>query len=79
VLKFVDIVTRKMRVRFIAKKIVIPNGVYNDIEELIFSINTEGKSTKSPHLYFEQQNATGGKIGIGLAVKMMEIAKRFII
>jgi len=39
--------------------------VYKDIEDLISAINTGCKSAKS-HLYFEQQNATGGKIAIRL-------------
>jgi len=62
-LKFVDIKhgDENGEGPFIAKEIVIPNGVYKDIEKLISAINTGCKSAKS-YLYFEQQNAAGGKI-----------------
>jgi len=68
VLKFVDIKhgdEKDGEGPFIAKEIVIPNGVYKDIEELIFTINKGCKSANS-HLYFEQQNEAGGKIGVRL-------------
>jgi len=63
VLKFVDIKhgDEKDEDPFITKEIVLPNGVYRDIEELISAINTGCKSAKL-HLYFEKQNAAGGKI-----------------
>jgi len=65
VLKFVDIKhgDEKDEDPFIAKKIVIPNGVYKDIEELISAINIRRKSAES-HFYFRQRNAIGGKIDI---------------
>jgi len=68
VLNFVDIKhgDKKDEGPFIAKEIVVPNGVYKDIEELISAINTEYKNAKS-HLYFEQQNAAGGKTAIRLS------------
>jgi len=70
VLKFVDIKhdDEKDEGSFIAKEIVISNGVYKDIEELISAINTGCKSAKS-HLYFKQQNAAGRKTAIRLSCK----------
>jgi len=67
VLKFVDIKhgDENGEGTFIAKEIVIQNGVYKDIEELISAINAGCKSAES-HLYFEQQNAAGGKIAVRL-------------
>jgi len=67
VLKFVDIKhgDENGEGPFIAKEITIPNGVYKDIEELISAINAGCKSAES-HLYFEQQNAAGGKIAVRL-------------
>jgi len=66
--KFIDIKhgDEKDEGPFIEKEIVTPNGVYKDIEELISAINTGCKSAKS-HLYFEQQNAAGGKTAIRLS------------
>jgi len=68
VLKFVDIKhsDEKDEGPFIAKEIVTSNGVYKNIEKLISAINTGCKSAKS-HLYFEQQNAAGGKTAIRLS------------
>jgi len=64
VLKFVDIKhDEKDEGPFIAKEIVILNGVYKVIKELISAINTRCKSAKL-HLYFEQQNAACGKTTI---------------
>jgi len=65
VLKFVDIKHRDENGEgpFIVKEIVIPNGVYKDIEDLISASNAGCKSIES-HLYFEQQNAAGGKIAV---------------
>jgi len=65
VLKFVDIKhgDKKDEDPFIAKEIIIPNGVYKDIEELIFAINTGCKS----HLYFEQQNTASEKTATRLS------------
>jgi len=59
-LKFVNIKhgDEKDEGPFIAKDIVIPNGVYKDMEEFISAINTGYKSAKL-HLYFKQQNAAG--------------------
>jgi len=74
VLKFVDIkhVDEKGEEgTFIAKEIVIPKGVYKDIEELISAINAGCKSAES-HLYFEQQSATGGKIAVRLTCENVE-------
>jgi len=73
VLKFVDIKhgDEKDERPFIAKEIIIPNGVYKDIEKLISAINTRCKRAKS-HLYFEQQNVAGGKIAIRLSCERFD-------
>jgi len=50
---------------FMAKEVTFPNGIYNDIHELIDAINTACKVAES-HFYFEQQKASGGKVLISI-------------
>jgi len=57
-----NMATRSIKIH-LAKKAVILNGNYKNIESFISAINTAYKSAKL-HFYFEQQNATGEKIDI---------------
>jgi len=50
---------------FTAKEVTLPNGIYNDIRELIDAINIVCKVAE-PHFYFEQQKVSGGKVLINI-------------
>jgi len=47
------------------KETLFPNGIYNDIYELIEAINIACKNAES-HFYFKQQRAFGGKVYISI-------------
>ena len=53
---------------FTAKEASFPNGIYNDIHELIEAINIACKNVESD-FYFKQQRASGGKVYISTATK----------
>ena len=50
---------------FMVKETLFPNGIYNDIYELIEAINIACKNAES-HFYFEQQRASGDKVYISI-------------
>ena len=62
VIRFVDVKPdEETNGPFMAKEVPFPNGIYNDIHELIEVINIACKNVES-HFYFEQQRASGGKV-----------------
>ena len=66
VIRFVDVnPDEETNGPFTAKEAPIPNGIYNDIHELIKAINIACKEAES-HFYFEQQSASGGKVYISI-------------
>jgi len=58
--RFVDVkLDESTNGAFTTKEVTFPNGIYNDIHELINAINITCKVAES-HFYFEQQK--GGKV-----------------
>ena len=65
-IRFVDVKSdEETNGSFTAKEASFPNGIYNDIHELIKAINIACKNVES-HFYFEQQRAPGGKVYISI-------------
>jgi len=62
VIKFIDVKPNEENSPFTKQK-KFPNGIYNDIHELIEAINI---ACKESHFYFEQQKASSGKIYISI-------------
>ena len=66
VIKFIDVKPdEETNGPFTAKEALFPNGIYNNIHELIEAINIACKNAES-HFYIEQQRASGGKVCISI-------------
>ncbi|KYN09499.1 hypothetical protein ALC57_18386 [Trachymyrmex cornetzi] len=66
VIRFIDVKPDEgTKGAFTAKEVAFPNGIYNDIYELIDAINTACKEAES-HFYFELQKASGGEVMISI-------------